>query len=169
VSKLLAVDVVTIAEEIGRRGLVREGVDYLLSGPAGGGMLGHVEVDDAPTMVSEHDENEEDAQAHGGHREEIERDQVPDMISKERPLGLGPRGASLWEQAGDGALGHIDAELEKLAMDSRGAPERVRRGNAGDQGPDLGVDRRTALDAPTGNFGPVLAEAAPLPSQNGVG
>ena len=97
-------------------------------------MLGHVEVDDAPTMVSEHDENEEDAQAHGGHREEIEGDQVPDIVSKERPPGLGPRGASLWEQAGDGALGHIDAELEKLAMDSRGAPERVRRGHAGDQG-----------------------------------
>ena len=41
----------------------------------GGGVLGHVEVDDVPAMVSKHDENEEDAQARGGHREEIEGDQ----------------------------------------------------------------------------------------------
>jgi hypothetical protein len=27
--------------------------------------LGHVEVDDAPAMVNEHDENEEDAQTRG--------------------------------------------------------------------------------------------------------
>ena len=28
-------------------------------------MLGHVEVDDAPAVVSEHDKNKEDAQARG--------------------------------------------------------------------------------------------------------
>ena len=70
VPKLVAVDVVTIAEETGRRrGVVREGVHDLLGGPVGGGVLGHVEVDNAPAMVSEHDENEEHAQARGGHRE----------------------------------------------------------------------------------------------------
>ena len=57
-----AVDLVTIAEEIGRRGVVREGVHDLLGGPGGGGVLGHVEVDDPPAMVGEHDEDEEDAQ-----------------------------------------------------------------------------------------------------------
>jgi len=59
VPKLLAVDLVTVAQEIGRRGVVREGVHDLLGGPAGGGVLGHVEVDDPPAMVGEHDENEE--------------------------------------------------------------------------------------------------------------
>ncbi len=38
-----------------RRGVVREGVDELLGGPGGGGMLGDVEVDDAPVVVGEHD------------------------------------------------------------------------------------------------------------------
>jgi hypothetical protein len=37
VPKLLAVDLVAMAEEIGRRGVVWEGVHDLLSGPAGGG------------------------------------------------------------------------------------------------------------------------------------
>ena len=67
--KVLAVDAVAIAEEIGGCGVVREGVDELLGGPGGSGMLGDAEVDDPSTMVSEHDENEEHAQAGGGNGE----------------------------------------------------------------------------------------------------
>src|SRR5690348_13895300 len=93
--KLLAEDLVAVAQEIGGRGVVREGVDDLLGGPVGGGVLGHVEVDDAPAVVSEHDENKEDAQARGGHREEIEGDQIADMVGEERPPGLGWGSASL--------------------------------------------------------------------------
>jgi len=122
VPKLLGVDLVTVAQEIGGRGVVREGVHDLRGGPVRGGVLGHVEVDDVPAMVSKHDENEEDAQARGGHREEIEGDQVPHMVGEERPPGLGRRRAALRHQPGDGALGHIDAELDELAMDSWGAP-----------------------------------------------
>ena len=54
-------------------------------------------------------------------------------------------------------------------MDSRGAPERVRGGHAGDQGLDLGVDGRATSGGAAGELGPVLAEAAPLPPQDGVG
>ena len=41
---------IAIAEEIRRRGIVGEGVDDLLGGPSSGGVLGDVEVDDAPAM-----------------------------------------------------------------------------------------------------------------------
>jgi hypothetical protein len=71
--KWLTVDAIAVAEEIGRRGLVWKGIHDLLSGPGGRGMLGHVEVNDTPAMVREHDENEEDAQARGGDGEEIDR------------------------------------------------------------------------------------------------
>ena len=47
VAKLLAVDLVTVAQEIGGRGVVRAGGHDLMGGPARGGVLGHVEVDDA--------------------------------------------------------------------------------------------------------------------------
>jgi hypothetical protein len=66
VPKLLAVSLVAIAQEIGRRGVVREGIYDLLGGPVRGGVFGHVEVDDASAAVSEHDENEEHAQACSG-------------------------------------------------------------------------------------------------------
>jgi len=58
-------------------------------------VLGDVEVDNAPAVVSEHDENEEDAKASGGNGKEIDRDQVADVVSEERPPGLrGGGGAS---------------------------------------------------------------------------
>ena len=58
-------------------------------------MLGDVEVDDAPVVIGEHDEDEEDTQAGGGCREEIDRDQISDMVSEERPPGLrGARGTA---------------------------------------------------------------------------
>ena len=69
VAKLLAVDLVTIVKQKGWCGVVWEGVHDLLGGPVGGGVLSHVEVNDVPPIVSEHDENEEDAQARSGHRE----------------------------------------------------------------------------------------------------
>jgi hypothetical protein len=46
-TELLTVDSVAIPEEIGRGGLVREGVHDLLAGPGGSRMLGDVEVDNA--------------------------------------------------------------------------------------------------------------------------
>ena len=57
-SEHVTVDRVAIAEEIGRGGVVREGVHDLLGGPVGGGMLGHVEMDDPSAVVSDYDENE---------------------------------------------------------------------------------------------------------------
>jgi hypothetical protein len=45
VPKLLAVDAISVAEEIGRCGVVWKGVHDLLSGPGSGGVLGEVEVD----------------------------------------------------------------------------------------------------------------------------
>jgi hypothetical protein len=72
VAKLLAVHLVTVAQEIGWRGVVRERGDDLLRGPDGGGMLGDVEVDDPPAMVGKHHEDEQDAEARGGHGESME-------------------------------------------------------------------------------------------------
>lgn len=81
-------------------------------GSGGSGMRGHVEVNDTPTMVSEDDQDEEDAEASGGNGKEIDRDQVANVVHEERPPRLGGRGAPLREQPGDGAFCHIDAELK---------------------------------------------------------
>jgi len=132
-------------------------------------VLGHVEVDDAPAMVSEHDENEEDAQARRGNREEIEADHIPDVVGEERSPGLRRPGTPLRHEPGDGALGHVDAELQEFAMDSRGSPERVRGGHTDDQSLDLSVNLRAPSVRAARELGPVLTKASPLPPQDGVG
>ena len=93
-------------------------------------MLGDVEVDDPPAVVGEHDEDEEDAEASGGHGEEVDRDQVADMVGEERPPGLRGLGAPLRHEPGDGALGDVDAELQELAVDARRTPQGIRRGHS---------------------------------------
>ena len=70
-SEVLAINLVAITQEISRRRLVWEGAHDLLGGSDSGGVLGHVEVDDAPVVVSEHDEDEKDAEAGGGHGKEV--------------------------------------------------------------------------------------------------
>ena len=165
----VTVDRVSIAEEVERGGVVREGVHDLLGRPRSAGMLGQVEVDDASAIVSEHDEDEEHPQARGRHREEVDGDQVQDVVGEERSPGLGRRCAPLREQSGDRSLGHLDSQFEEFAMDSGGAPEGIRRGHSCDQGADFGVDAWAALSGPAGEFGPMLAETAPPPPQNGVG
>jgi hypothetical protein len=57
-------------------------------------MLGDIEVEDAPAIVSEHDEDEQDAQARGGNGEEIAGDHIRDVIGKERAPGLRGRCAA---------------------------------------------------------------------------
>src|SRR5467141_2919531 len=99
----VTVDRVAIAEEIGGGGVVREGVHDLLGRPGSSGMLGDIEVEDAPAVVGEHDEDEQNAQARGGNSEEIDGDEVPDVIGQERAPRLRRRGAALRAQPGDGA------------------------------------------------------------------
>src|SRR5439155_16326809 len=65
----VAVDRVAIVEEVGRGGVVREGVHDLLGRPGSSGILGDVEVEDAPAIVCEHDKGEQDTQAHSGNDE----------------------------------------------------------------------------------------------------
>ncbi len=80
--------------------------------------------------------------------EEIEGDQVPEVIGQEGAPGLHRRCAALRHQPGDGTLGHVDAELEELPVDSGGTPQGIRRGHFPDQGGDLGVDGRAAPGGP---------------------
>src|SRR5213592_4951154 len=110
-AKRVAVDGVAIAGRI-----VRERVDDLLGRPGSSGILGDVEVEDAPAIVCEHDKGEEDTQAQGGNDEEIDGDQVADVIGQERAPGLRGRCAALREEPGDGAFGHVDAEFQELTM-----------------------------------------------------
>jgi hypothetical protein len=134
-------------------------------------VLGDAKVDDAPAVVSEDDQDEEDPKARRGYGEEVDRDQVAEMVSEKRPPGLRGRETARRYEAGDGALGDVDAELQEFAVDTRGAPDGIRGGHLPDQGGDLDVEARGDLrvSGAAGEPGPILAEAAALPAQDGIG
>jgi len=98
--KRRAVDLVASAEEIGWGGFVREGVDDLLGGPGGGGVLGDVEVDDTSAIVREDDEEEEHPQAHGGHGDE----------------GMPPPGPDLGERGPEETSGSVQGRSRRGAL-----------------------------------------------------
>jgi hypothetical protein len=110
VPKWLTVDAIAVAEEVGQRRLVREGLDDLPSGPLGGGVLGDIEVHDPPAAVGKDDQDEEDPKPGRRDGEEVDRDQVADVVGEERPPGLRGSGAPLGHEPGDRALGDVDAE-----------------------------------------------------------
>ncbi len=80
-------------------------------------MLGHVEVDDAPALVGEHDEDEEHPQARDGTVKKSMGNQVPDVVDEERPQGWDVGAAA---SGGDGSrpLDHLDPQRRQFAIDS---------------------------------------------------
>ena len=69
--EVVAVDIVAITNDKTGCFLVRKGVDDLLGRPFGVGIRGHVEGNDLPPVVTENDEDVEDAEGHGRDCEEV--------------------------------------------------------------------------------------------------
>jgi hypothetical protein len=67
-------------------------------------MLGDVEMQSPASMVSERGQDQEHPQLSGGHREEVDRDQILDMVREERAPRLRGRCRARRDQAGDPAL-----------------------------------------------------------------
>ncbi len=107
---MVAVDVVTIANEKTWCFFVRESVDDLLGGPFGVGIRGNVEVNDLPPVVTEHDEDVEDTESHGGNGEEVAGGDVGNVIVQKRPPRLRRRFPSADHVLGHGPFGDVVAQ-----------------------------------------------------------
>ncbi len=80
-----AVDTVVVTDQIAGDRVPGKRFDELSSGPFGRGMLGDVEVSEAPPVMGEHEEHKQNAERHGGHGEEVDGDEILDVILQERP------------------------------------------------------------------------------------
>ena len=78
-----AVDTVAIPQEIPRGLVPREGINDLLGGPLRGGMFGDVEVDDAPSMMGQDDQDREHRVPHRGDHKEIQGHEILHVILQE--------------------------------------------------------------------------------------
>jgi len=65
IAKLLAIDSISISQQISRRGIKRKGFEHLLRRPFRRWMSCDVEVHDASSIVCEDNKNEEDFEPNG--------------------------------------------------------------------------------------------------------
>src|SRR5213080_3752262 len=78
----VAVDGISIAEQVLGHGLFWEALDQLVSGPGGGGVVGNVDMDEFATVVSKNQGSEEQVEGEGRDDEEVDGDDLADMCLK---------------------------------------------------------------------------------------
>src|SRR5262249_39557049 len=83
-SELIPEDSIAVAEEIAREMFEGKCLPQLLSRPLGGGGGGHIEVKNAQTVLSQHQEHVKDLETDGGHGEDRARRNLEEGESKMR-------------------------------------------------------------------------------------
>src|SRR5450756_754199 len=133
-SEVGAPDPVTVMDQISRLAVPGRGFDQLPPDPSSGRMGSHFEVGQLATPMTD---EEDDVERLEGQRLDDEEVGGPDrlsMVGKEgAPTLAGRPRLATPAVAADRARTDHDAELEELAADTLGTPERVRARHGGDQ------------------------------------
>ena len=87
-----------------------EGFDHLLCGPLRSWMLRHIEVNDAPAIMKENDEGEQNPKGRCWHREEINANDIIQVIFQESAPRLRGRRSMTNHVLVDSRLGDIVAK-----------------------------------------------------------
>src|SRR5262245_5521300 len=84
-----------------------------------------IEMDDASTMLGEHDEDEQNLETDGVYREEVDGNELGYMIGEERSPRLRWRLGMADHVFGNGRLGNLNAEFQEFSVNARRSPGRV--------------------------------------------
>ncbi len=106
-------------------------------------MIGDIEVDELPAVVTKNDEAEEQTEGQRGDHEEVDGSDLFQVGLQE----AAPRGRSWRSPAallGDCELGHVVAEEAKLGLDAATAPRGIVAGEATDQLTEVTIDSRAS-------------------------
>jgi len=167
VAELLAIDSISISQQISRRGIKRKGLEHLLRRPFRRGMGRHVEVHDASSIVCEDNKNEEDFEPNGVDGEEVDGRELRNVILEERPPRLGWRFRTADHVFGNGSLGNLNVQLHQLAVDPGSAPLRVFTAHGSNQITSFFPNSR-ASRSPLTNFpSPIPTESLTMPADDG--
>lgn len=109
-------------------------------------------------------------EVHGGDREAIHGHHLAQVVAQERGPGLGRGTTGARDHVlGDGTLRDADAQFEQLAVDPRGAPQRVGSAHLPDQADQLAIDRPPAISTRAALPFPEQAKAGSMPADDRVG
>ena len=130
-------------------------------------MGGDVEMNDPPSIVSQHKKHEQNLKTDGRHGEEVDRHHGLDVILKEGLPGL-----RRWLSPACNVLAHarfsdVDAQFEQFTMDTRRTPERILAAHLANQLPNLFGHWWTPGLATTNFPGPEQPKAVAMPANDG--
>ena len=155
-------------QEESRRLVPRECVADVLSGPRCGRMTCNGHVHDAPAIVRQQDQYEQQAAARRRDHEEIRRHDLAHVIAQERMPCLRRRLTSTDHVLGNARLPDLNTELQQFAVDARCAPERIGGRDRANQRADLRRQRRPPHATPALPL-PEDAEPSTVPGNDGLG
>ncbi len=122
-SKPSSIDVVTISEQVSRRGVPWKCLDNLLSGPFGCGIRRYVEVNDLAPGVTQDDKQEQQPKSNSGHDKKVDAHHIRHVILDEGSPGLRRRFPFVSaQQSRHGPLGDYNAKFEQFTV-NLGAPQ----------------------------------------------
>lgn len=116
--------VIAIADEVSGRLIPGEGFAQLLNRPRCGGMLHNGHEHDAPALVGENHEDEQQTARHGRYYEEVCGHDLPNVVRQKGAPGLGHWPPAPDHVLRDRVLRDVNSEFQQFAVDSRRAPER---------------------------------------------
>jgi len=161
---------ITIKDDEPRSGSKWKCFSQLLDDPRACRMLGDVEVQDTPTVVTDDEKAIERAEGDRRNREEVHRGNRFTVIAEKGKPAPGWLRISRrpFHPTRDRSLRDIKAEHEKLAMDAWRSPRGVLNDHSEDQFLNL-LRRLSSPDGPPdlGDQLPVQTESGPVPTHHG--
>jgi len=116
----IAEDSIAVAQQVTRELVEGKGLPQLLSRPFRRRMGGHIAVNNTTMVMGQYQKHVKDLETDGGHREEVDGDQLRDVILQKGAPRLRGRLAAAHHVFADAALADADAELEQLLAASSG-------------------------------------------------
>src|ERR1700745_3194768 len=103
-----------------------------------------------------------------GHHEKVDRGDPVSMVTKERLPTLRGRSPPPCNILGDAGLADIDAELEKLTMDSRSSPQWIDDAHLADKPANL-QRHRWSTATTSRSPAPIQPKTGAVPADHGIG
>ena len=161
--ELMAEDRIAVAQQVAGRFVKGKGLPQLLGYPFRGWVGGHIEVEDAASVMGQNEKHVENLEADRGHGEKIDGDQLLDMIVEESVPSLRRRFMAAHDVFADAALSDVNAKFEQFAMDAGCTPAGILAAHLADQMSDLMRNKGSSGLAVAHLPGPEEAEASPMP------
>jgi hypothetical protein len=161
---------ITIENSVAVRTRFRKCCSQLLHYPGAGRVFGDIEMENLASCVFDYEKAVQHAKCQSRHGEEVHgRDELAVIAQESSPefSGLVPR-IQTPEIARNGAFGDIEAEFEKLTVNSRSAPGRILLYHPMDESSNLGLDLWPAEAPWARSQAPEQPKANPMPGDNGI-